>query len=219
MVAAGQPWVQWSWVTSHGHLIRSDLWEHLQLSLLAVGFGLLITFLLAALARAWHPLEGPLLALTGTLYAVPSLALLALLVPFTGFTTLTAEIALVSYTLLILLRNLLAGLDAVPTDVREAAVGMGFGRWKIFTRVELPLAVPALFAGIRVAMVTTIGLVTVTSLIGEGGLGELLLDGFNRTFRTEEVVASALVVALALFTDLALVGAERLLTPWSQRTE
>jgi osmoprotectant transport system permease protein len=218
MLTAGQPWVRWSWVHSHLHLIRSDLWEHLQLSVLAVAFGLLVTFVLAALARAWHPLEGPLLALAGALYAVPSLALLALLVPFTGFTTLTAEIALVSYTLLILLRNLLAGLDAVPADVRDAAVGMGFGRWSIFTRVELPLALPALFAGIRVAMVTTIGLVTVTSLIGEGGLGALLLDGFNRTFRTEEVVAATLVVALALVTDLALVGVERLLTPWARRT-
>jgi osmoprotectant transport system permease protein len=95
---------------------------------------------------------------------------------------------------------------------------MGFSRWRTFTRVELPLALPALFAGIRVAMVTTIGLVTVTSLIGEGGLGELLLDGFNRTFRTEEVVAATLVVALALATDLVLVGAERLLTPWTRRT-
>jgi osmoprotectant transport system permease protein len=218
MLTAGQPWVRWSWVHSHVHLIRNDLWEHLQLSLLAVAFGLLVTFVLAALARAWHPFEGPLLALAGALYAVPSLALLALLVPFTGFTTLTAEIALVSYTLLILLRNLLAGLDAVPADVRDAAVGMGFGRWRIFTRVELPLAMPALFAGIRVAMVTTIGLVTVTSLIGEGGLGALLLDGFNRTFRTEEVVAATLVVALALVTDIALVGVERLLTPWARRT-
>jgi osmoprotectant transport system permease protein len=216
MLLGSQPWIRWSWVHSHLHLIRADLWEHVQLSLLAVGFGLLITFVLAALARAWRPLEGPLLVFTGTLYAIPSLALLALLVPFTGFTTLTAEIALVSYTLLILLRNLLAGLDSVPADVREAAVGMGFGRWRILTRVELPLALPALFAGIRVAMVTTIGLVTVTSLIGEGGLGGLLLDGFNRTFRTEEVVASALVVALALVTDLALIGVERLLTPWSR---
>ena len=167
---------------------------------------------------AWHPLEAPLLALAGALYAVPSLALLALLVPFTGFTTLTAEIALVGYTLLILLRNLLTGLDSVPADVRDAAVGMGFGRWRMLTRVELPLALPALFAGIRVAMVTTIGLVTVTSLIGEGGLGALLLDGFNRTFRTEEVVAATLVVALALATDVALVAAERLLTPWTRRS-
>jgi osmoprotectant transport system permease protein len=212
-----QPWIEWSWVRTHLHVIRHDLWEHLFLTILAVGFGLLITFILAGLARLWRPLEAPLLALCGTLYAIPSIALLALLVPFTGFTTTTAEIALVSYTLLILLRNLLAGLAAVPADVRDAAEGMGFSRWRTFTRVELPLALPALFAGIRVATVTTIGLVTVTVLIGEGGLGEILYDGFERTFRTEEVVGFVLVVLLALVTDLVLLGVERLLTPWTQR--
>ena len=187
------------------------------LTLLAVGIGLAVTFALAALARAWKPLEGPLVALCGTLYAIPSIALFALLVPFTGFTKTTAEIGLVSYTLLVLLRNLLAGLDAVPEDVRDAAMGMGFSRWRIFTRVELPLSLPALFAGIRVATVTTIGLVTVTVLIGQGGLGAILYDGFNRTFRTEEVVGAALVVVLALAVDLTLVGVERLLTPWSKQ--
>jgi osmoprotectant transport system permease protein len=217
VVGDTQPWVEWSWVRTHLHLIRADVWEHLVLTLIAVGVGVAITFLLAGVARAWRPLQGPLLALCGTLYAIPSLALLAVLVPFTGFSTLTAEIALVSYTLLILLRNLLAGLDAVPPDVRESAVGMGFTRWQVFARIELPLALPALFAGIRVAAVTTVGLVTVTALIGEGGLGALLLDGFNRTFKTEEVVAAVLVVALALAIDLALVGTERVLTPWSRR--
>lgn len=217
MLAAKDPWVRWHWVSTHLSLIRHDTWEHLQLTLLAVGIGLLITFVLTAAARAWRPLEGPMLALCGTLYAIPSIALFALLVPFTGFTTTTAEIGLVGYTLLILLRNLLAGLDAVPDEVRDAALGMGFGRWRLFTRVELPLALPALFAGIRVAMVTTIGLVTVTVLIGQGGLGAILFDGFNRTFRTEEVVGAVLVVALALATDLVLVGVERLLTPWTRR--
>ncbi len=132
--------------------------------------------------------------------------------------TTAAEIGLVGYTLLVLLRNLLAGLEAVPEDVREAAVGMGFGRWRLFTRVELPLALPALFAGIRVATGTTIGLVTVTVLIGEGGLGQMLYDGFERgNFRTEELVATVLVVLLALVADLVLVGVERLLTPWAHR--
>jgi len=138
-------------------------------------------------------------------------------VPFTGFTTTTAEIGLVGYTLLILLRNLLTGLDAVPDEVRDAAKGMGFGRWRVFTRVELPLALPALFAGIRVATVTTVGLVTVTVFIGEGGLGSMLMEGFQNTFRTEELVGAVLVVALAVVADLVLVGAERLLTPWTRR--
>jgi len=218
MLGASQPWVEWSWVRTHLHVIRHDLWEHVLLTLIAIGVGLLITFVLALGARAWRPLEGPLLAVCGTLYAVPSIALFALLVPFTGFTTLTAEIGLVGYTLLILLRNLLAGLDAVPEDVRDAALGMGFSRWRLLTRVELPLALPALFAGIRVATVTTIGLVTVTVLIGEGGLGALLYEGFNDNFfRTEMLAGAVLVVVLALAADLALVGVERVLTPWTRR--
>jgi len=217
MLMTSQPWVRWSWVRTHLHVIRHLVWQHLYLTLLAVGIGLVITFALAGLARAWRPLEGPLLALCGTLYAIPSLALFAALVPFTGFTTTTAEIGLVGYTLLILLRNLLTGLDAVPDEVRDAAKGMGFGRWRVFTRVELPLALPALFAGIRVATVTTVGLVTVTVFIGEGGLGSMLMEGFQNTFRTEELVGAVLVVALAVVADLVLVGAERLLTPWTRR--
>jgi osmoprotectant transport system permease protein len=217
LLADTQPWVNWSWVWSHHHLILHDTWEHLELTVLAVGIGLVITFAMAILARAVRPLEGPLLAFCGTLYAIPSIALFALLVPFTGFTTTSAEIGLVGYTLLILLRNLLAGLENVPAETLDAAEGMGFSRWRIFTRVELPLALPALFAGVRIATVTTIGLVTVTVLIGEGGLGSLLYDGFNRTFRTEEVVGAVLVVVLALLVDVALAGIERLLTPWARR--
>jgi osmoprotectant transport system permease protein len=217
VLLASQPWVQWSWVRTHLHVIRHDVWQHLLLTMLAVGIGLLITFPLALLARAWRPLEGPLLGLTGALYAIPSLALFAVLVPFTGFTTTSAEIGLVSYTLLILLRNLLAGLDAVPDDVRDAAQGMGFGRWRMLTRVELPLALPALFAGIRIATVTTIGLVTVTVFIGQGGLGAMMFEGFQNTFRTQEVVGAALVVALAIVADLFLVVVQRALTPWARR--
>jgi osmoprotectant transport system permease protein len=217
VLAAAQPWVRWSWVRTHLHVIRHGLWEHLVLTVIAVVVGLVITFALAGLVRAWRPLEGPLLALCGTLYAVPSLALFALLVPFTGFSTTTAEIGLVSYTLLVLLRNLLAGLAAVPEEVRDSAVGMGFSRWRVFTKVEVPLALPALFAGVRVATVTTIGLVTVTVLINQGGLGAILYDGFTRDFRTEEVVGAVLVVALAITTDLVLVSIERFLTPWGRR--
>jgi osmoprotectant transport system permease protein len=217
MSATSQPWVRWSWVRTHLHLIRHEAWQHVFLTLLAVGIGLAITFALAGLARWWRPLEGPLLALCGTLYAVPSLALFAALVPFTGFTTTTAEIGLVGYTLLILLRNLLTGLDAVPDDVRDAARGMGFKRRQLFTRVELPLALPALFAGIRIATVTTIGLVTVTVFIGQGGLGAMLMEGFQNTFRTEELVGAVLVVALAVTADLVLVSVQRVLTPWTRR--
>ena len=214
--AAHDPWVRWSWVRTHLHPIGHALWQHVWLTLLAVGVGLAITFTLAAAVRAWRGLEGPFLAICGTLYAIPSIALFAFLVPFTGFTTTTAEIGLVGYTLLILLRNLLTGLRAVPDEVRDAATGMGFRRWRILLRVELPLALPALFAGIRVATVTKIGLVTVTDLIGEGGLGAVLYDGFQRTFRTEEVVGAVLVVLLAIVADALLLGVERLLTPWAR---
>jgi osmoprotectant transport system permease protein len=217
VLATGQPWVNWHWVRTHLHVIRHDVWEHLVLTVLAVVIGLGITVMLAGLARSWRPLQAPLLAVCGAVYAIPSIALFALLVPFTGFTTTTAEIGLVGYTLLILLRNLLAGLDAVPAEALDAARGLGFGRWRILTRVEMPLALPAIFAGVRVATVTTIGLVTVTVLIGAGGLGTLLFDGFNRTFRTEEVVGAVSVVALAVAADLFLVGLERVMTPWARR--
>jgi len=218
VVATTEPWIRWHWVRTHLHTIRHATWQHLELTVLAVGVGLVITLLLAGLIRLWRPLEVPLLALCGTLYAVPSIALFALLVPFTGFTTTTAEIGLVGYTLLVLLRNLLAGLEGVPADVVDAATGMGVGPWRRFWAVELPLALPSVFAGIRVATVTTIGLVTVTALIGEGGLGALLWDGFQRAnFRTEELLGAGLTVLLALACDLALVGMERLLTPWARR--
>jgi osmoprotectant transport system permease protein len=217
VLLASQPWVQWSWVRTHLHVIRHDVWQHLWLTVLAVGIGLLITLPLALIARAWHPIKGPLLAFTGILYAIPSLALFAVLVPFTGFTTTSAEIGLVGYTLLILLRNVLVGLDSVPEEVEDAARGMGFGRARMFTKVQLPLALPAIFAGIRIATVTTIGLVTVTVFIGQGGLGAMMFQGFENSFRTQEVVGAVLVVALAVTADLALVAVQRVLTPWARR--
>ena len=215
LLASHQPWIKWSWVRQHLGLIRHDVWEHLLLTVLAVAIGLGIAALLAGLARAWRPLAAPLLALCGVLYAIPSIALFALLVPITGFTTLTSEIGLVGYTLLILLRNVLVGLDAVPSEVRDAARGMGYGPVRMLLRVEFPLALPTVFAGIRIATVTTIGLVTVTSLIGQGGLGRLLLDGFEIDFRTQVLVGTVLTVALAIVADLALAGLQRIATPWS----
>jgi osmoprotectant transport system permease protein len=216
LLASNQPWVDWSWVGQHPGLIRHEVWEHVLLTVLAVGIGLVIATGMAALTRAWRPLAGPLVSLCGVIYAVPSIALFALLVPITGFTTLTAEIGLVGYTLLILLRNLLAGLDGVPAEVKDAASGMGYGPLRLLFRVELPLALPAAFAGVRIATVTTIGLVTVTSLIGQGGLGYFLLDGFQRDFRTEELLGSVLAVVLAFLADLVILGIQRMTTPWSR---
>jgi osmoprotectant transport system permease protein len=186
------------------------------LTAIAVGVGLLIAAPVALVARRWRWLESPILYITGILYTIPSLALLAFLVYWTGLSVLTAEIALVSYTLLILIRNIIAGLDGVPSEVLEAAEGMGYSRTRQLVRVELPLALPVIVAGIRIAVVTTIGLVTVTAIIGLGGLGQLILDGLIRDFRTEIVVGSVLSVALAVVADLSLVGLQRVAIPWSR---
>jgi osmoprotectant transport system permease protein len=211
-----EPWVRWDWIGRHTQLILSALWQHVVLTGIAVGVGLLIAAPVALLIRRWRVMQGPVLSLTGVLYTIPSLALLALLVPLTGLTRTTAEIALVSYTLLILIRNIVAGLDGVPPDVLEAAEGMGYSRTTQLARVELPLALPVIMAGIRIAVVTTIGLVTVTALIGQGGLGKLINDGLNLGFRTEIVVGSVLSIALATFADLSLVTVQRLATPWTR---
>ena len=217
LAQSAEPWIRWDWVSSHTDDILHALRDHVVLTVIVVVVGLLIAVPLALIARRWRWFEAPVLSATGILYTIPSIALLALLVPWTGLTRTTAEIALVSYTLLILIRNIVAGLAGVPSDVREAAQGMGYSRLRQLMRVEFPLALPVIIAGIRIAVVTTIGLVTVTALIGQGGLGQLILDGLYRDFRTEVVVGSALCVALALVADLALVGIQRVSMPWTRK--
>ena len=212
-----EPWVDWDWVAGHRELIWDLFRSHVELTVVAVVIGLALSFPLALAARRWRLLYGPVLSATGVLYAIPSLALFALLLPWTGLTRTTALIGLVSYTLLILVRNIVAGLDGVAPEVREAATAMGMRGPLRLVSVELPLALPAVVAGIRVATVTTIGLVTVAALIGHGGLGQLILDGLNRSFPTPLIVGSALSVALAAVADVALVGAQRLLSPWATR--
>ncbi len=212
-----QPWVDWAWVRSHRELVLELLREHVELTVLAVLVGLVLSVPLALAARRWRRLYPPVLVGTGILYTIPSLALFALLVPWTGLSRTTALVALVSYTLLILVRNIVAGLDGVPPDVVEAATGMGYGGVRRLVAVELPLALPSIVAGVRIATVTTIGLVTVAALIGHGGLGQLILDGLNRDFRTPLAVGSALSVAIAAVADLALLGVQQRLTPWARR--
>ena len=217
VVAVADPWVRWDWISNHVDDIAAATRQHIALTAIAVGIGLALSFPLALVARRWHWLENPILSGTGILYTIPSLALFAMLVPWTGLSRTTAEIGLVSYTLLILIRNILAGLDGVPREVREAAQGMGFSRSRQLLRIELPLAAPVIVAGIRIATVTTIGLVEITALIGQGGLGQLILDGLTRDFRTPLVVGSVLSVALAVIADVGLAGVQRLLTPWVRR--
>src|SRR3981081_1669572 len=214
--AVEDPWIRWSWISGHVDVITAALAQHIQLTLIAVVLGLLIAVPLGLVAWRSRLLRGPIFSLTGILYTIPSLALFSFLLPFTGLTILTAELGLVSYTLLILVRNIVVGLNSVPDDVREAARGMGYRPLAELVRIDLPLAVPAILAGVRIATVTTIGLVTVTALIGEGGLGSLIYDGLLRDFKTPLVVGTVLSVVLAVAADLSLAGAERLVTPWSR---
>jgi len=208
--------IRWDWIAGNVDEIAAATLDHLVLTLIAVGVGFALSMALGLAAYRWRPLYGPIAGLAGLLYTIPSLALFAILVPFTGLSVLTAEIGLVSYTLLILVRGVVSGLDAVPRDAVEAATGMGYTARGRLARVELPLALPVIVAALRLATVTTIGLVMVTALIGEGGLGQLMLRGFNRSFPTMVYVGVVASVALAVALDLALVGLQRLLTPWTR---
>ena len=214
LLDATDPWIRWDWVGNHGDLILGALGQHVELTAIAVGAGMLVAIPIGVLAWRYRGSRGPVLGLAGAFYTIPSLALFALLVPWTGLTVLTAEIGLVAYTLLILVRNIVVGLDGVPADVRDAAMGMGFRPLRQLLRVDLPLALPVIIAGLRIATVTTIGLITITALIGEGGLGQLLYDGLQRDFKTPLVVGATLSVALAIVADLTLAVVQRLLTPW-----
>jgi osmoprotectant transport system permease protein len=212
----GPKWLYWPWVQDHTDEIRQRLVEHIELTVLAVLFGLMIALPLALLSVRYRRLYGPVLAITGVLYTIPSLALFALLLPLTGLSRTTALIPLTAYTLLILVRNTVTGLDGVPADVKDAALGMGYSRTRQILQIDLPLALPAVIAGIRIATVTTIGLVAITALIGQGGLGALMLDGLQRAFRTPLTVGVVLSLALAVVADLLLVLAQRLATPWAR---
>jgi osmoprotectant transport system permease protein len=209
------------WVIDNLDQIVALTLEHVYLTLLAIGIGLTISFVLALLIRSRATLYQPILGLTGTLYAIPSLALFALLTPITGVgTVVTAEIALVSYTLLILTRNIVEGLRGVPPDAIEAATGMGYTGRQRLLRIELPLALPIIFAGLRIATVTTVGLVTVTALTGLGGLGYLIVNlGTARgSFgMTAALTGMLLCVVLALIADGTLLALQRVLTPWARR--
>jgi osmoprotectant transport system permease protein len=213
----GEPLIRWDWIATHLDEFAFRLGEHVELTVIAVGVGFIIAFALSLVILRVPRAEAPITWITGTLYTIPSLALFALLIPYTGFTILTAEIGLVGYTLLILLRNIVRGVRGVPADVREAAVGMGYAQRELLWQIELPLALAVIIAGVRVATVSTIGLVTVTALIGQGGFGFLILTGMQRSFFTTEMIAGAVLsVALAIAADALLVLLQRRLTPWTR---
>ena len=217
----GDPFIRFDWIVDNLDEIGQRLGEHLLMVVASVVIGFAVSFGLAMLARRWRFTYGPILAVTGTLYAVPSLALFVLLIPITGLSLTTGIVALVLYTLLILVRNIVVALDGVPRDVVESATGMGFAPMQRFWRVELPIALPVVVAGLRIATVTTVGLVAITTFIGLGGLGYLIINsGTRRFFPTSIYVGVLLCVLLAVVADLALAWLQRRLTPWARaRTE
>ena len=212
------PLVDWSWIWDHTDVIATRLLAHIELTVIAVGLGFAISLALSLLVIRWRRLYGLVASVAGILYTIPSLALFGVLVTITGPTRTTAEIALVSYTLLILVRNIVAGLDSVPRDVREAAVGMGFSPRQVLFKVDFPLALPVIVAGLRVATVTTIGLVTIAATINVDNLGAFITDGLQRFFMTQVLLGAVLSIALAVAADLLLLGVQRLIAPWSRRT-
>jgi osmoprotectant transport system permease protein len=204
----------------HPGEIGSRLEEHVVLTALSVGIGFAIAFPLGIFTQRRRRWYGPTLAVTSGLYTLPSVALFGLMIPIFGLTRTTAVVPLVLYTLLLLVRNVVAGLDSVPAEILDAADGMGYTRNRRLLRVELPIALPAIVAGVRIATVSTIGLVTITALIGQGGLGRFIVDGEQRGFfRTPIVVGTVLSVALAIAADVGFVGLLRLATPWSRARE
>ena len=190
--------------------------EHLKMTAIAMVIGFVIAFAAALVAHRHARFEMPFANTAALFYTIPSIALFQILVPVTGIGWLTIEIALVSYTLLILFRNMLTGLREVPPDVKEAAEGMGLTRRQMLTRVELPLAMPAIIAGVRVATVTTISLATIAAFITPLGLGAPIFNAIQSGANTEFVAASLLAIALALLADVFIVGVQRVTTPWTR---
>lgn len=190
--------------------------EHIELTAIAVGIGAVIAVTAAIVAYRFRWFETPFSLFAALLYTIPSLAFFEIMVQITGINRFTAEIALVSYTLLILFRNTLTGLQGVPKPAIEAADAMGLTRRQRLVRVELPLALPAMIAGVRIATVTTISLTTVAAYIGAGGLGEPIFNAIQTGFKTQFIAAGVLAILLALVADVLLVGAQRVLSPWTR---
>jgi osmoprotectant transport system permease protein len=214
---APNPWFDPGYVVDNWDTIVGYLGEHVRLTVGAVLLGAAIALPLALLARRNRVLAGSVLGLSTIVYTIPSLAMFAFIFPFTGLSSATVLIGLVAYSLVILVRNFLAGLQGVPEDVREAAKGMGYGSVRRFMQVDLPLALPTFMAGLRIATVSTVALTTVGVLVGHGGFGQMIVGGFNANFYRAEIVAGTVgCVLLALFADVLLAGAERLLTPWTR---
>jgi len=210
--------IRWDWIADNVDVILLAIWQHIVLTAVPLAAGFVISLALAIWASRKPWVYGPVTAVTGVLYTIPSLAAFALLVPVFGFSMLVAFVPLTTYTLLILFRNIVAGFQGVPRDVLEAADAMGYRSRERLLRVEMPLAVPLMITGIRLAAVTLIGLATVASILGSsfGGLGQLITEGLQTFFPTKYVLGAVLSVLLAFVVDFGLVRVERLVTPWAR---
>lgn len=214
--AVANPWVSWRYVENNWGDLLERTQQHVTLTVQAVLIALLLAVPLALLARGSRNLAAAVLGGSAVMYTVPSIALLGMLAPFTGIGRTTVLIALVAYALLVLVRNILVGLDGVPAEVVDAARGLGHSRSGLFVSVELPLAMPAVITGLRLATVTTVALVTVGVVVGYGGLGQLMYRGFSSGYRAEIFTATVLCLAIALVADLLLLLLGRVLAPWSR---
>jgi osmoprotectant transport system permease protein len=210
--------IDWGWILDHLDVLFGRAVQHLYLSAVAVGVGFVISFGLAVWSIRRRAVYGPIVGITGVLYTIPSLALFPILVGITGLSDLTAEVPLVLYSLLIFVRNIVAGFDGVPSEILEAANGIGYTRRERFWQVEVPLAIPLIVAGIRLASVSTIGLVTITGILGDrfGGLGFFIFEGNRHGFPTELFTGGLASILLAVLVDRLLVVAQRRLTPWTR---
>lgn len=214
---AANPWVSWDYVSSHIPELLAAGREHVLLTVASVLLALLVAFPLAVLVRRYRVLMGPVLTISGVLYTIPSLALISLLWPIFGLSPLTVVLALAVYALLVVLRNTVVGLDEVDPAVVDAARGMGMGSGGILWRVELPLALPTIVAGVRIATVSTVGLVTIGALVGYGGFGGLILSGFQQNFWHAQIFSATVAcVLLAMVFEVALHWAQRRAAPWAR---
>ncbi|AJE39306.1 ABC transporter permease [Streptomyces nodosus] len=212
---ARNEWICGEYLRTRRHLLLDAVLQHLQLTAVSVLIGLAVALPLALLARRWGLAAGPVLAVTTILYTIPSLAMFSLLLPLYGLSGALVVAGLVLYSLTLLVRNILAGLRGVPEETRQAARGMGYGPVRLLLTVELPLALPAAMAGLRIATVSAVSLVTVGAIVGFGGLGNLIYAGMNTWFKAQVLTASVLCVLIAVAADLLLLGVQRLLTPWA----
>ncbi|MFE7467169.1 ABC transporter permease [Streptomyces sp. NPDC057499] len=213
---ARNEWLCGAYLSSRREILRDALVQHIQLTTVSVLIGLAVAVPLALAARRWRWAAGPVLGLTTVLYTVPSLAMFSLLLPVYGLSASLVVTGLVLYSLTLLVRNILAGLRAVPEETRQAARGMGYGPLRLLLTVELPLALPAAMAGVRIAAVSAVSLVTVGAIVGYGGLGNLIYSGMNTYFKAQVLTASVLCVLVAVAADLLLLLVQRLLTPWTR---